>query len=109
METITYFSVASIEQDSNKNLEPGDIVTLNPNVQDIETYVVESILDQNVVLLGIDLTEAKDDVFIKRVIVNPCSITHIGDAYINIGGLLHKIKQKVLNHQTDNINISHLY
>lgn len=88
--------------DKDKEIKEGDFVTIN-NDAPVEVYVVKSITGSTAALYCIEITESKDDVYVKEVYVPTNDLLYLGESYVNVGGMLWKIRDKVLKGNTNSI------
>lgn len=86
-----------LERDLKSCIEIGDIVTIDDNASEVDAYVVKSIKnDRLVTICGLQITSAKDDVYVEEITIPINSLIYIGDAFININSYLWKVKNKIL-------------
>lgn len=105
MTTETMITNAKSLLEREKGICKGDFVTID-NESQLEVYVVKEITNDNMAILYyLDLTESKDDICIKIIYVPTFSLLYLGDSYVNVGGLLWQIRNKIMNGDDDELII----
>lgn len=93
-----------LERDLKSCIEIGDIVTIDDDGSDVDAYVVKSIKnDKMVIICGLQITSAKDNVYVEEITIPTTSLIYIGDSFISINSCLWKVKNKILNNESTNL------
>ena len=84
--------------DKGIKLHIGDFVTIDDN-GDVQVSVVREIDDDEVTLCSIEITESKDDIYIKQSVAQIKDVIYVGESFVNVGGLLWRVRDAILGNQ----------
>lgn len=91
--------------DHEAEVNVGDFVTTKDKIDQIDIFVVKSIFPNGTtVICGLELTEARDDVYVYEAIVPPKSLIHLDDSYANYKGMLWEVHEKIMNGEEVAVN-----
>ncbi len=91
-----------LERDLKENLEVGDVVTIDDDANTVEVYIVKSIKDNELATIcGLQITSARDDVYIEEITIPLKLLIYIGNSFINLNGYLWKVRDKILKGESN--------
>lgn len=85
------------EEEESTPIKIGDVVAIT-NCKEIEAYIVKNIdEDTNIATVcGIQVTAAKDDIYVLELNIPIDSLTYIGIPFINVNGYLWNVRERIL-------------
>lgn len=85
-----------VEETKDIGIGEGDFVTFYDDSEVVDVYVVESLFeDDTAQIVGLSLTKEKDDVIIKRAIVDIDKLIYLNNSFVNVDGMLWNIRKKL--------------
>ena len=79
--------------DRDRVISVGDIVTIDDNSDEIETYFVTDVDENEINLCGLHLTAARDDTYLLSFSCPANTVLYLGDSFINYNGALWRARE----------------
>ena len=98
MRTVTDFVKSPKDLlDKEDQVHVGDFVTVDDGCETVEVYVVHSIFGTTASVYCLELSEMKDDIYIREMTMPMAILLKMDESHINVDGVLWKVHQSVLN------------
>lgn len=81
---------------NNKPLKIGDFVTIKDDKTVIESFIVERIDGDSILLCGIKLTEEKDDIIPYNFSAHISEVLYIGESFVRVNGVLWNLREQIM-------------
>ena len=81
---------------NSKPLKIGDFVTIKDDKAVIESFIVERIDGDSILLCGIKLTEEKDDIIPYNFSAHISEVLYIGESFVRVNGVLWTLREQIM-------------